>query len=363
MSLRILYIISGLSTGGAEVSLVEICKEAVKLGHKVKIVSLTSPSSEFVKRFDNKIEIITINLRSKKELIYSLHQIRGLIHSYNPDVIHSHMIHANLFGAFCKMFGIIKQPLFATAHSTNEGRLSILYKFFNRFFNGSIHISKAGLEIYRKKRYFRKYTSFYIPNGVAPPDIISFFGIPRSEKRFITLGRLVKLKNHTLMIDAVINAHECYPDISLSIFGTGPLFHELEYYIKSKNASSYIFMMGETEDPLRELLQSNYFLLSSDWEGMPMSLLEACSAGLPSVVTDVGSCKEIVSNLPLCFAAEQGNKEQFFSYVLELAAASSDAQRFASPIIRDRIVEKYSIEATFLALLNIYYRSLLAVRK
>lgn len=358
MRMRLMYIITGLSTGGAEVSLVEISNEALRLGHEVLIISLTNPSPDFVRRFDKRIRILTINLRSKYYAILSLYKFNGIMRSYNPDIVHSHMIHANLFAALCKLIGIIKQPLIATAHSINEGRLSVFYRVAKFFYSYTIHISNAGLELYVEKGYFNKYRSLYIPNGISVPEMGLSNLDTLVEGRFITLGRLVKLKNHKLMIDSVIHAHKHYPRVSLAIFGDGPCYDELKEYIFNNEAEKFVFLMGETSSPRRELLQSNYFLLSSDWEGMPMSLLEAAAVGLPCAVTDVGSCKEILIDLPLCFTAKQGDTNQYYSNVMALAAAPLNSVQSAKPIIRDRIVSTYSINSIFQSLYNLYRASI-----
>lgn len=358
MRMRLMYIVTGLSIGGAEVSLVEISTEALRLGHEVLIISLTNPSPDFIERFDKRIKILTINLRSKYCAILSLYKFSGIMRLYKPDMVHSHMIHANLFAALCKLIGIIKQPLIATAHSINEGRLSVFYRASKFLYNYTIHISNVGLNFYVEKGYFNKCRSLYIPNGISVPEM-EFNNLDTPvEGRFITLGRLVKLKNHKLMIDSVIHARRHYPWVSLAIFGDGPCYAELEQYIFKNKAQSFIFLMGETSSPRRELLQSNYFLLSSDWEGMPMSLLEAAGVGLPCAVTDVGSCKEILIDLPLCFTATQGDTNEYYSNVMALAAAPLHSIKLAKPIIRDRIVSTYSISSTFQSMFNLYVTSI-----
>lgn len=328
------------------------------MGHEVLIISLTNPSSDFVRRFDKRITILTVNLRSKYNAIQSLHKTNRIIRSYNPDVVHSHMIHANLFGALCKLIGIIKQPLIATAHSINEGRLSVFYRVAKLFFSYSIHISNAGLDLYVQKGFFNKYRSVYIPNGISVSEMGLSNLDTQIQGRFVTLGRLVKLKNHKLMIDAVIYAHKHYPRVSLAIFGDGPCYGELDEYIRKNKAENFVFLMGETSSPRLELAQSNYFLLSSDWEGMPMSLLEAAAVGLPCAVTDVGSCKEILFDLPLCFTATLGDVNQYYSNVMALAASPFDSVQNAKTIIRDRIVTTYSINSTFQSLYILYRTSI-----
>jgi glycosyltransferase involved in cell wall biosynthesis len=355
---RLLFIISGLSTGGAEVSLVEISNKAVRLGHDVHVVSLTKSSAEFCKRFDERVGLSEIDLRSKWGAASSLYKLRKIIKAYRPDIVHSHMVHANLFAALCKLVRIFNAPLFATAHSIDEGGLSVIYRFLKGCYDHSVHISGAGLGIYIEKGYFDRSKSSYIPNGVTMPTVVKSVQELHETRRFVTLGRLVRVKNHRLMIDAIVIARKCCPEISLSIFGVGPCYDDLKEYIVRHSAESYVFLMGETSNPHQVLAQHDCFLLSSDVEGMPMSLLEACAAGLACAVTDVGSCKEVLDGLPCCFVSESGDTDKYFANVIELARAPLSSLISAKLIIRERISSKYSIESTFHSLHKLYRESL-----
>jgi glycosyltransferase involved in cell wall biosynthesis len=264
------------------------------------------------------------------------------------------MVHANLFAALCRLVRIFNAPLFATAHSINEGGLSVFYRFLKGYYDHSVHISGAGLGIYIEKGYFDRNRSSYIPNGVTLPTVVKSVRELHEARRFVTLGRLVRVKNHRLMIDAIVNARRCCPEISLAIFGVGPCHDDLKEYIIKNSAESYVFLMGETCNPHQVLAKYDCFLLSSDVEGMPMSLLEACAAGLACAVTDVGSCKEVLDGLPCCFVSSAGDSDKYFADVIELARAPLSSLRSAKLIIRERISSNYSIESAFNSLHTLY---------
>lgn len=103
------------------------------------------------------------------------------------------------------------------------------------------------------------------------------------EKRCIALGRLVYQKNFTDLVKAwTIVAKEC-PDWKMDIFGAGPQKKMLEDQIEGAGLTGIVRLMGRTDDVPGELLSSSCLVMSSRYEGFPMTLLEAAEAGLPMV--------------------------------------------------------------------------------
>lgn len=345
--MNIAYVISGIGMGGAESSLVELSSEALRRGHKVMVVSLTEPCSDFMKRFDSRVIIKTLNLKSPLILLASGLLFRKMHIKFNSDIVHSHMIHANLFCAFCRLLNLYDSPLIATAHSVREGRLSFLYKVLKRGFTHGIHVSDVGLDQYIADGYFDSSKSSYAPNGIQVGRLSDMSTLDGSERRFISVGRLVALKNHTLMIDAVVNARRSNCNVSLHIFGDGPLRASLGRYIQDSGADDFIFLRGLASDVSSELKLSHFFLMSSEWEGMPMALLEACGTGLPCVVTDVGSCASVVSDLPLCYCLKPWDRSGYFRSVMYLARASSEEFGAARKLIHCRVKKRYSVSGVF----------------
>ncbi|MGA9749526.1 MAG: glycosyltransferase [Nocardioides sp.] len=111
---------------------------------------------------------------------------------------------------------------------------------------------------------------------------------------FVTIGRLSPPKNHTRMIKAFATVHERNPHIRLVIMGYGPLEQELQALINSLGMESAITLAGLVDNPYALLAQSDCFVLSSDYEGQPMVILEARTLGLPVVTTAFSSVSDAV---------------------------------------------------------------------
>ena len=108
----------------------------------------------------------------------------------------------------------------------------------------------------------------------------------KTQKRIITAGRLVEQKGYDLLLEAVKYIWKDYPDWHLDIFGEGEMHAFLAEKIKRYNMEQYVFLKGYTQDVISEYLSSSIYVMSSRFEGFPMSLLEATSCGLPVVSFD-----------------------------------------------------------------------------
>ncbi|ADG94194.1 glycosyl transferase group 1 [Arcobacter nitrofigilis DSM 7299] len=107
----------------------------------------------------------------------------------------------------------------------------------------------------------------------------------RDEKfTFITIGRLDRGKNHKILIESMEDI-----DAKLYIIGDGELRDTLEKQIESLNLQNKVILLGKQSNPYKYLVQSDCFVFSSLYEGLPNVLLEALSCGLPIISTDCQS--------------------------------------------------------------------------
>jgi glycosyltransferase involved in cell wall biosynthesis len=102
----------------------------------------------------------------------------------------------------------------------------------------------------------------------------------------VTLGRLSSQKNQKLLINAYSKIAGKYLETDLMIYGIGALKDELEEQIRTLGLSDRVRLMGLTKDVPTILAHAGYFVLSSDYEGMPNALMEALAIGVPCISTD-----------------------------------------------------------------------------
>lgn len=111
----------------------------------------------------------------------------------------------------------------------------------------------------------------------------------------VNMARLADVKNQKLLIDAMRKITDIRKDVQLIIIGDGPLYNELNKYIKDLKLEDSVKLMGFYTNPFPLLKKCKIFCLSSITEGFCLSLAEACALGLPFISTNVGGTSELLS--------------------------------------------------------------------
>ncbi|HEY5321074.1 MAG TPA: glycosyltransferase, partial [Galbitalea sp.] len=109
---------------------------------------------------------------------------------------------------------------------------------------------------------------------------------------FITVGRLSSEKNQARLIRAFAIVHAATPATRLVIVGNGPLYAELEQLIAELGLARVVWAVGHQTNPYMLMAVADCFVLSSNYEGQPMVLLEALILGLPVVTVDFRSAHD-----------------------------------------------------------------------
>ena len=114
----------------------------------------------------------------------------------------------------------------------------------------------------------------------------------------IASGRLNKQKNYYLLLDVFEEISSIFKSYKLEILGKGPLEDDIKRYANKKNCSDRIIFSGYVDNVKEHMKKAEVYVLSSDYEGMPNSLMEAMALGLPCVSTDCpcGGPKYLIEN-------------------------------------------------------------------
>ncbi len=108
------------------------------------------------------------------------------------------------------------------------------------------------------------------------------------------IARLDPIKNHSVLIEAISLLKNQFPDIQLIVVGEGPMLQELKNLVSTLAIDDTVIFTGLRKDVPRILMALDIFVLPSSTEAMSVTLLEAMSASLPVVATDVGGNQEVV---------------------------------------------------------------------
>ena len=196
-----------------------------------------------------------------------------------------------------------------------------------------------------------------INNGVFIPEENT--NIFTNDQINITIvSRLVSHKNIKKIIRAISDLND--PLIYLNIIGDGPELNQLQKIsLESNNKDNIIFHGKLNRDDINHIfLKSDIYIQASNYEGLPHSLLEAMSYGIPVLCTPVGECKEIL-----------GNEDR--GYILDLPVSKNNIKSKISEIIgekdiankkgergKDFINEKYNLTNSFNLYKNLFTRLL-----
>lgn len=167
----------------------------------------------------------------------------------------------------------------------------VMYKdILNKILMKTLYPKASGFVFQTKeaKSYFKKSiqkNSVIIPNPINE-EFISNDKKLKKEKVIVSVGRLEKQKNQSMLIDAFSNIYKKYPKYKLIIYGEGSLREKLENQIKSLNLENKVLLPGNIDNIKDALSKSEIFVLPSLYEGMPNALMEAMALGLPCISTD-----------------------------------------------------------------------------
>lgn len=137
----------------------------------------------------------------------------------------------------------------------------------------------------------------YIPNGVntslfKPSEnktsLKQKFGFPENSRIILSLGRLTEQKDPTTMVKIFKEVSDCINNVILVIAGQGELLEKTKEFVQKNNLSNVIFL-GYVEEANKPDLYacSDFYILTSKYEGQPLTLLEAMSSGLACIVSDI----------------------------------------------------------------------------
>lgn len=361
--MKVCFIVTGLSMGGAECQVCNLADSLSTLGHKVLILALNGDI--IVRPKSNNIEVVNLNIcKTPLGLLKGLFYAKRILNEYRPDVVHSHMIHANIFSRILRLCTSFPK-LICTTHSTNDGGIIRLffYKITNFLSDINTHVSQEGVDIYLNKKAVKINEMICVPNGI-DIDKFTFSEVYRKEKRtslnlgdetllYLSVGRFTEAKDHPNLLRAFSRSLDfTKKDIRLALIGTGLLENDIKSLAVELGIDDKIFFLGQQSDIEKWLSAADFYVLSSAWEGLPLVVAEAMSSSCYVIATDCGGVKELLDNNGILVPPKK---------YIELSSAiinsiSLDSSLRESDIInaRKRIVNHFSLKAVTEKWIDIY---------
>lgn len=304
-SRRLLMVITSMARGGAERQVVDLSLALSARGWEVGVLSMTTPRDLVDELLAGGVQVSTLAMRRGRPSLRAFRAYRSFVRRWRPDVVHSHMVHANLLARMGRL-GMPATPLVCTIHNVNEGPRwrEVAYRLTDRFATVTTAVSRAAADRYVRVGAVPPGRVVHIPNGFdfdrrgwSDGDrqrIRDELGVGPDATLWVAVGRLVPAKGHDILLQAFARVRQERPDVRLAIAGEGPAHAGLSNLIAELGLPDTVSVLGERRDISSVLSAADAFVMPSRWEGLPIALLEAAAHGLPIVSTDVGGCREVV---------------------------------------------------------------------
>ena len=355
--MKLLHIISSLNIGGAEKFCIELCNE-LSCYHEVMLCVL-SPYKEsqiLYKKINKNIKLMSLNKKLGVDLSI-IPRLYRIIKHHKPDIINTHI--NPLFYITFLLF-LMKVNVFHTVHNiaTKEEPRWYVRRWYRLFYKlhlvNCISISSTVTDSILKE-YGRIPVSL-CEVGIDPihstPDLPRVQAEIRSNKLtsntrvLLSIARLCDQKNQIMLVKVFNRLIAEGEDIILFLIGGD--YSEKKEVLTEINSikTSNIHILGMIENKEDYLHCADAFCLSSHFEGLPSTLLEAMSVGVVPVCTPVGGIPDVITHHQTGFLATGTSEDEYYNVLKNYLSYSKPALNTIQKNSKELFFQKYSIQYT-----------------
>lgn len=279
--MKVIFVVSALHGGGAERVIATLANYMADRNDDVTI--LMTAGDEVVYQLDERIQLISIgqasggNLLVRIKRLFAMHQY---FKAHKESCIVSFSTSINLFTILAAL-GTGAHTIVSERNDPGRYRhkrlRNMIYAMGDWFVFQTEDAKKCFSRAIQKK-------GRVIPNPIRSELPKPYSGV--REKKIAAAGRLESQKNHKLLLTAFAEFHKNFPEYTLHIYGKGSLEEELKELTALLQIENYVVWEGFCEDILQKIRTYSMYVLSSDYEGISNSLMEAMALGLPCISTD-----------------------------------------------------------------------------
>ena len=351
--------ITGLKVGGAENLVVQYADRFSEINHTVTIIYLTGPIE--LKPINKNIELQSLDINknplSVLKAFYTFHKI---IKQKNPDIVHSHLFHANIFARIYRLLFPIKKLICSVHNSVEKNSFrKILYRATDSVPNITTNVSKEAVDIFIKNKLSQPTRIIPVYNGINT-NKFSFNSNERESLRkrlninedticLLAVGRLTLQKNYPSLLRVLSKIIVENNNIQLLIAGDGPDKQALKNLIYSLKLTNHVSLLGNRDDIAALMSTSDIFVLSSSWEGFGLVVAEAMACERQVIATNSGGVKEVLGQYGTLIPA---NDDDALFSALNKSITTPDNS--LNEQARRHIIETFSLESIIQQWLDIY---------
>jgi glycosyltransferase involved in cell wall biosynthesis len=364
--MKIAQFIDSTDPGGAETLVIELSKRLPELGYRVEVLhfgnvwlerecAVFGIPCEVAPAHDLYRSIKTLPLFAFRFHRFLKQRGIGLLHSHLFGSITGAMMAAALggvrhVGTLHDTYSIEASPsrfMLLQISSFLGTRLVVVSEHMRQYFYG---LSGRYQPVFKKIANGVDVGLFHKSRNI---DFRNGLELNQEDIVFITIGRLVEIKRHDLLIRA-FSLLKRRPISKLLIVGDGPCRPYLESLIAEYSLKDRITILGFRSDVADLLSISDCFVLSSDSEGLSYSVIESMAAGLPAVLTDVGGNNELVEHGYSGYIVPRNNAHALAHYMQKITQDEKNRNILLGENAYRRAREGFSIERTVQQYADLY---------
>lgn len=305
MKQKIVFLLPSLEIGGMEREVVQIVKYLNPKTFDSEIW-LFSKRGQLLGQVPEEVTVRGLNRKSKWSFLKLIFNLRKLICQFQPDIIVQFTsTHAGFFSFFARLVSRQKVRLVVFIRNIpsiyidhQDSYLSGLYKliikklypYFDQVWVNSLLAKEDLSKNFKLKKQIKVFPSTVDSQAFKKAKLN--FKLPT----IITVARLVDIKRLDLLIDAFYLVQKSLPLVKLLIIGDGPQVKKLKLQVEKLKIGNKVDFLGYQEKPEEYLSKADLFVITSRFEGIPHTILEAMASGLPIVATDFPGVETVVTN-------------------------------------------------------------------
>jgi glycosyltransferase involved in cell wall biosynthesis len=361
--MKIAHIVDSMEVGGAETLVAQLCRLQREDGHdpSVHAILTLGPLGEQLRE-----EGFTVRTLVGQHLTDSARNFYRIFKEIRPDVVHLHNPTPSIYaGISARLAGV--PSILSTRHSLVAPPRSLVrelkYSVAASCCDWVAGICDATVNNIKEMHSISARKIVCVYNGAIPLVRTSKELWPaKSGFTLVYVGRLEPVKNHGLLLHGFRAALAQRPDLRLWMVGDGSQRNSLEQLSAQLGITSQITFWGQQLDVAPFFSAADAFIMSSQSEGLPISLLQAFSIGLPSIVSDVGGMAEVVRLARAGIIVSPIDAEAMADAILQMSTQESERGEYSRNAI-SAFQERFTLKAMADAYMNLYRDTPRARRK
>lgn len=291
---RVAIIAHGLSDGGAERVASMVANFYAQQGHEVLYLAALCPDKEY--SLDARITYHYIDVPPCPKFTWFLRRSRQIdrqLREFGAEIAVSFLEKDAIVSNLRKTVPLVYSLRCDPAHSTRNPALKTITFFSYRRAKRIVFQTQGAMDFFPEKIRAR---GIIIPNPLTRK--LPYWDPYNHEKRIITACRLTEQKNLPMLIRAFAIFYGNHPDYRLEIYGKGGQLEFLQALCRELGMEKVVSFPGHSTDIHRIMATSAAFVLSSNFEGLSNSMLEALAIGVPTICTDCppGGAREYITD-------------------------------------------------------------------